>query len=339
MKSALPAITATLAAALSITGCGGSTPTHHQPPQTTAALVHGCPPGHSFMGCSSTPSPTSALPTFSTSGCKIPDVSSYQGHPNWGEAKSHTCGGIFKGGEYGVDPDAQYNADSLASLHIWHAMYWFVRNTGCSSEAAQIVNEAHATHVTVVINDLEVPEASGYAGCLVPAEKAAHLIPVDYTAPGTWPGGAGKGNAPLWQAEYGPTLHPFWNPVVAWQCTDGQFGCVTPIPGIGNGDVSVDLGITKLGSPPAPSNPHCFGSKPDTGNATCKKVRAEVAKWTQELHLSLHNLIARKCVLVWVRKSDDTVRVALKTGPLSSRIQANAKTEERNIASAEKKYA
>jgi len=213
---------------------------------------------------------------------RIPDVSSYQGHPDWNAAKaSGIAGAIFKAGEYGPDPDAAYNAQQLNALHIWHALYWFVRNTGCSHEAAQIIAAAHAYGVSVVVNDLEVPEAAGYGACLIPAERHAGLIPVDYTAPGSWPGGAGYGLAPLLQAEYGPVLHPFWRPVVAWQCTDGKYGCVTYIPGIGVDDVSSDLGITRLGTPPAPPRIICFGSRWNRHAKVCRTVRPAVAKWSR----------------------------------------------------------
>lgn len=259
------AFTALLATALTL-GAGGANAHANAPttvgvqPSTATQDSQQCPPGGGYMGCAiARPSPGSPLfslpPVAAPAGCKIPDVSSYQGHPNWQAAKAAgICGAIFKAGEYTTDTDALYNSQTLTALHIWHAIYWFVRNTGCSHEAAQIIAAAHTYHVLVVANDLETPEASGYAACLVPAEKKAGLIPVNYTAPGTWPGGAGKGNAPLWQAEYGSTLHPFWTPVVAWQCTDGHFGCVTNIPGIGQDDVSIDMGITKLGgSPPKPA--------------------------------------------------------------------------------------
>ena len=203
-----------------------------------------------------------------SSGCVIPDVSSYQGHPDWAAAKGSICGAIFKMGEYSTDPDAQYNAQALQSLHIWNAGYWFIRNTGCANEANQIINTARWLGVKVVVNDIEVGEAYGYAACLVPAERSAGLIPVNYTAPGTWPGGPGYGNAPLWQAEYGPTLHPFWQPVVAWQCSDGEFGCVTYVPGVGYGDVSVDYGITRLGAAPPPDPFAIFPTRPVNERST-----------------------------------------------------------------------
>lgn len=235
---------------LAIAGCGGQS--HHATaPKPSAAIVTG-------EFCSGLTDKCVALPakprvSLQSARGRIPDVSSFQGHPNWAAAKAAgIAGGIFKGGEFTTDPDAAFNNAQLRALHLWRAMYWFVRNTGCSHEAGQIISLARSLGVVVVINDLETPEARGYSSCLVPAERAAHLTPVDYTAPGTWPGGSGFGIAPLWQAEYGPTLHPFWHPVLAWQCTDGVSGCVTFVPGIGTDDVSVNLGITKLGAPPTP---------------------------------------------------------------------------------------
>lgn len=226
--------------------------------------------------------PGSSRPSFQASGCKIPDVSNWQGHVNWAEVKPHVCGGIFKGGEgLSVDAFASDNNSQLQALHMWHAMYWFIRNVGCSSEANAIIAEAHRLGVKIVFNDLEVAsDNQGYGACLPPLEKKAGLVVGDYTAPGTWSSGdGGFGAVPLWQAEYGPTLHALWKPVLLWQCTDGHFGCVTNIPGIGTDDVSVDLGVTKLGAPAAPQV-RCFHKgwpSPPSDRALCLKVRQQDA--------------------------------------------------------------
>jgi hypothetical protein len=246
-------------AAFAASGCGGAA--KHTPAPTPAPSVHAaqfCSGLTDKCVTVTAPTPNSIL---AASGCHIPDVSHYQGHVNWEQAKPHVCGGIFKGGEsLSVDSYAADNNAQLTKLHIWHALYWYIRAVGCSAEAAAIAREAHALHVTVVINDLEDPsENAGYGACLPPLEKKAGLIPVDYTSPGTWSSAdGGFGAVPLWQAEYGPTLNPVWRPVVAWQCTDGHYGCVTSIPGIGVDDVSVNLGITKLGTvtpTPKPKDP------------------------------------------------------------------------------------
>lgn len=262
-----------------LAACGGSTsghaPARHAvAPQTRifcSGLTDKCVPVGTVV-------PANPL---QAAECKIPDVSNWQRHVNWAQAKPHVCGGIFKGGE-GTTPDA-YAADNnsqLTALHMWHAMYWYIRNVGCTTEANAIVAEAHRLHVQIVLNDLESPsDDAGYGACLPPLEKKAGLIVGDYTSPGTWSSSyGGFGAVPLWQAEYGPTLHPLWHPVVAWQCTDGHFGCVTNIPGIGLDDVSVDLGITKLGAAPVPMSPRCYHhgwSQPRTpaNQALCNRVR------------------------------------------------------------------
>lgn len=290
--------------------------------------------------------PAFALGVDSTSAsCRglIPDVSNWQGTSvDWKSAAAcGIAGGIFKGGEgTGVDWTAATNNSALRSLHLWHAMYWYIRAVGCQAEADAISREAHTLGVVVVVNDLESPsDNAGYGACLPPLEKKAGLVPVDYTSPGTWSGGdGGFGAVPEWQAEYGPVLHPLWTPVVAWQCTDGHYGCVTYIPGIGYGDVSKDQGITKLGAAPKPKAPHCFGSRPYDKGATCTRLRHEVDAWWKELHVSVHNLRSEGCVLLWVRKSDDSVQVSLKTGPICTRIKQRASAERHSIDTVTKHY-
>lgn len=280
-------------AALVLAGCGSSAPAHKASLTFCSGLTDTC-----------RTAPLKYGQTFGSAQGRIPDVSSYQGHPNWSAAKAAgIAGGIFKGGEYGVDPTAAYNNAQLRTLHLWRAMYWFVRNTGCSHEAAQIIAEARQLGVPVVVNDLETREAAGYGACLVPAERKAGLTAVDYTAPGSWPGGSGYGGAPLWQAEYGPTLHPFWRPVVSWQCTDGVYGCVTYVPGIGADDVSLNLGITKLGVPPTPPKPKparvvCF---PTSSSSACKPVLALYRKRIGAAAASNASLQANACVVPYRR--------------------------------------
>jgi hypothetical protein len=202
-------------------------------------------------------------------GCAIPDVSDYQGYVNWARAKPYICGGITKMGEgRGFAGGSMYyrNWSQLRQLGLWHAAYWFVRGSvGCSTQGALIVGRLKAVGYATdplagpLQLDEEVPD-SNLSACLDAAIWAAfHRHAMVYTGPGTWPGGGHAGLA-LWQAEYGRHLHSFWLPVLAWQCTDGVYGCVRYIPGIGYGDVSVDMGITKLtGAPPPPPRPHCFG--------------------------------------------------------------------------------
>lgn len=270
-----------LAAAIFLGGCGGApsthavrttpaatvtTPFHAQVVKVCSGLTDTCvvQPAHDAdqrLNAVAQARVAGGTSWGGVTGCRIPDVSSYQGTVDWNTAQHYICGAIFKGGEYTQDPTAARNNSELVRLHLWHAMYWFVRDTGCNHEAAQIIALARAFGVTIVANDLEVPAARGYAGCLVAQERRALLIPVDYTGSGTWPGGAGFGGAPLWQAEYGPRLDPFWLPVVAWQCTDGVFGCATFIPGIGQDDVSLNLGILGLGAPP-PDPYAIFPTKP-----------------------------------------------------------------------------
>lgn len=243
------------------------------------------PPGEGVLG-TCTPKPVVPLGASTLAPAKvdppasIPDVSSWQGHPNWSAVKSwqvshgYTPGGIFKIGEYTIDPDASYNNASLKSLGMFRAGYWFVRRTGCTTEASQIINEAKALGLKVVFLDTEVPEASGYGNCLTPPLKAAGLTVGTYASPGAFPGGSPPN--PAWIAAYGPAnppAAPWGGPIKAFQCTDGVFGCVTDVPGIGRGDVSVNYGVTKLGAPTAPlcSRTECYGKFASSGSLGYRK--------------------------------------------------------------------
>lgn len=313
-----------LTVGLTVAGCGGGGPSG----PTGTTTVGTTPTTHAQRFCSGltdkcvSVGKTSVQPNPITgaSECKIPDVSNWQGHVNWAEAKPHVCGGIFKGGE-ALSPDvtAADNNHQLSSLHMWHAMYWFIRNSGCSSEASAIAREAHALHVQIVINDLESPsDNQGYGSCLPPLEKRAGLTPLDYTSPGTWSSGdGGFGAVPLWQAEYGPTLHPLWHPVVLWQCTDGHFGCVTNIPGIGVDDVSLNLGVTKLGPSPQP---------------VVHKVRCYHHGWAQPRTKANEALCNR------VRKHDSFLGVVVKhEDSFLAVTNGNVATTKRQIAALEKR--
>lgn len=275
MKRYLAAAAACL---LLLAGCGGGIHPHIQavpgptgqtgatsPPVITVA----CPPGRSFMGCA-VPHLQGVTRTVGAApaGCKFPDVSSFQGHPDWPAVKAWQlaahcpAGAVFKLGEYVEDPDAVFNATELHALGMIAIGYWFVRNTGCAHESDQIIAEARALHLTVVAFDAEVPEARGYAACLKGPVRSAGLIPVEYTGPGTNPDSTNPG-LDEWVAAYGPSHppcvficsvgQPGRQTILAWQETDGRFGFPVDISGLGAVDVSVDFGLLALAAPPAPT--------------------------------------------------------------------------------------
>lgn len=279
MRRAIATFGVAFAAALGVVGCGGSSPPPPAPQQVKicSGLTDRCqtaPLQQLERKARLTPFP----------GCRIPDVSDYQGYVNWTKAKPYVCGGIVKGGEgggYGGGSLFYRNWVYLRQLGLWHAMYWFVRPTwvsSCSTQASLIIGRMKSVgyptdHLAGPIQlDEEVP-GSNLTSCLTAAiQRAFPGRPVDnYTAPGTWPGGSHGSNA-LWQATYGPSLVPFWLPVVAWQCTDGIHGCVTYIPGIGFGDVSSNRGITSQVPPRPVTILHCLAKKyPHV--KTCYQVR------------------------------------------------------------------
>lgn len=273
-------VSLTLLAMLVLAGCGGSSTTtvttstarmddgssavgfaQASPAQVAGQCPHQNPNGTDggSMGCSIPPPQPGArlLHASAPRGSLFPDVSSWQGTVNWAaviaweRAHGYKPAAIFKMGEYVVDPFAYRNAVVLGQLHAFRAGYWFVRNTGCAHEGAQIVAEARQLAIAVVELDVEVPEARGYDACLTPIVRRAGFIVNTYTSPGSWPGGA-AGNA-TWIAAFGPAFapgSPWGGKVIAWQFTDGRFGPVVPIPGIGTDDVNVDYGLLEQGAPP-----------------------------------------------------------------------------------------
>lgn len=223
------------------------------------------------MGCSmeargaTAAARTSLAMTPAPVGPKFPDVSAWQGHPNWAAAKPMIEGAIVKAGEaYFQDPDYVWNVHTLNSLRLPWIPYWFVRpSVNCLTEANDFVQAIRAvggTPVRRAVLDIEVPGLSGYAACMdnvIDSSLGFHAI--IYSSPGTWPGGSTAG-LNLWVAAYGASAPPCLagvcnvavagrQSILAWQYTDGAYGPVTYIPGIGNIDVSLDYGHI-FSSPP-----------------------------------------------------------------------------------------
>lgn len=248
-------------------------PTPVQRPSAQGVAKH-CPKGAAVMGCA-----TGATPQLHRGpGLAIPsvplfsDVSEWQGAVGWSSVaawqRSHGWHpmAVWKMGEFRLDSQARRNASETARLGFYRVGYWFVRNTGCASEAGQIISEARAEGLSTVVEDDEVPEARGYAACLTPRLHAAGLTVVEYTSPGSNPDAVNPGVQYLWVAAFGPQHPPcLWTcsvgeldrqTIVAWQLTDGVFGFVTNVPGIGRDDVSADYGFSRLLAPkPAPTKP------------------------------------------------------------------------------------
>lgn len=261
------ALLAVAAIVISIVGLNQPTTTPSSPAiaarPTLTLAQQTCPAGEAQMGCATvkpTLAPRAVKPGARPPGPIFPDVSEFQGHPDWAAARSSIVGFVAKAGEYRQDHDYSFNAGEARRLHITFGAYWFVRNYGCAVEAARIASviRANPTPAFLVL-DMEVPEAAGYASCLSRTVFAQlHLRVVIYTAPGTWPGGSMAG-LQVWIASYGPSHPPvvFGNPV-AFQYTDGVFGSPTRIPGVPLGDVSVNY---RLFAPPAPPDPYALYPK------------------------------------------------------------------------------
>ncbi len=283
----VPLLGALITLALVLAGCGGASPKPAQTVRACSGLTDTC---HSTSLNRLEQISRLTAPRFS-GGCSVVDVSDYQGYLNWATIKPYVCGGITKGGEgssYAGGGYFVHNWTQMRALGIWHSMYWFVRGySGCQTQASliiarlQSVGYAHDPSAGNVDLDMEVPGANdgGMAGCLASRIYAAFHRGSDiYTAPGTWPGGSHAG-LPLWQASYGSYLSPYWQPVLAWQCTDGVYGCVHYIGGIGYGDVSINYGIIneRGGPPPAPPRIHCYGPRKQDRSAYCNRIYRSVA--------------------------------------------------------------
>lgn len=247
-------------------GCGGS---HTVRLSHTARPIPGrrpaavllpskCPLNQSQMGCSQKATPNLhrgaqlALPHLPL----FPDVSMWQGAVNWSAVaawqRSHGWHpeAAFKMGEVTLDPQAIRNAQQTAALGFWRVGYWYVRNTGCAHESGLIVWAAQRLGLRVVVLDIEVPEARGYAACLQGPLRSAGLSVIEYTSPGSNPDGSANPGLPMWVAAYGPSSPPCVftckvavagvQSILWWQFTDGQFGPVVDVPGVGKDDVSID---------------------------------------------------------------------------------------------------
>lgn len=238
---------------MTLAGCASASP------KATAAAK--CPAGASFMGCaaggtgpSSATAPVGATFGAPAPGARVfPDVSSWQGHPDWAAAKGHITGGVAKAFEYRQDPDFAYNVAALKRLGLPWAAYDFVRSCNAAGFIAALRSVGGPTSMPPVLDE-EVPAANGCTYTLAhQIFTAFHRWPIEYTSPGTEPSGAGAENLALWIADFGPSFPCLWTcHPVAWQFASPPF-VYYRIPGLGYGDVSIDYGMTKLVVKPKPT--------------------------------------------------------------------------------------
>lgn len=322
MRKVFALVSSVVALGLPLAACGGGgshTTTNNQPNNQPVSLNTACPPGKSYMGCRQKTFKTLPKLTLTAppQGLLYPDVSVWQGNVDWPAVKAwqlknhwHPTA-IFKMGEYRADPQAARNATMLHNFGFWYAGYWFIRNTGCPHEADQIIAAGHNYGVKLVVFDSEVQEANGYDACMAPIVRKAGFNVVEYTSPGSNPDKNNPG-LDVWVASFGPSHPPCLftcnvgvagkQSILAWQFTDGQFGPVVNIPGIGHDDVSVDYGLTKLMFAPTPVPPHpkpkpkpkpgpkpkprihCYGPHAQKNTAYCKAVYKKVAALQQAIN-------------------------------------------------------
>lgn len=228
-----------------------------------------CPPGHSQMGCS-LPRVVKGI-SAPPKGEIVPDVSSYQRTVNWPDIKAwqlqhgwKLTGGIFKLGEYVLDPYALQNAEGLRAAGMLAVGYVFVRP---GLEAATVIGWTRDAGIKVLVLDEEVSGIEGTAARITPDLKVAGLTVVDYHAQGNVLDSSADGML-CWTADLGPSIRPdcTTGPTVGW-----QFSWYGSIPGIdGQVDESISYGLLKLAEPPAKTV--CFGSGATPRSAKCKPI-------------------------------------------------------------------
>lgn len=303
MRRILVALAA--ACVLILAACGGTAP------RTAAAA---CPVGNSPMGCAVRAAERLAPRSLTVpAGRRFIDVSDWQPTVNWRAVRlAGVFGVIVKAGE-GVRPDPTFTEHvagaRAAGLQV--QAYWFVRPDGCNAEAAAIRRYSAGLPVAL---DMEVPGIAGYAYCL---RSVAHSV---YTSPGTWAGGS-TGGLPLWQAEYGPTLHPVWQPVRAWQYTDAA-----SIAGL-HLDESVDYGLFAKPKPPLPVCIHRRMTR-----AACSAAKARIASDERAAASSQRTYVARGCGVL-------AQRVAWFGSQLRRQPRVRTASRRRALASSRAAYA
>jgi hypothetical protein len=239
---------------VALAACGATSVTRPltiRAPEKSAAVR--CPPQTAVMGCAdgvaakpTPPPPGKVGVTAPVTGCIYPDVSQWQGHPDWAAAAGHICAGVAKAGETVEDPDFAWNVATLRALHIPWGAYWFVSACGEGPAFVRVLDSVHFKGDLDALRpvlDMEIPAARG---CAVPMAAAIHkafgIEPDIYTAPGTWPGGSSDG-LPVWEADYGPVLGalPFAAHVVGWQEWSPPYRFLFE-PGLGYIDESLSRG-------------------------------------------------------------------------------------------------
>jgi hypothetical protein len=231
-------ILAALAALLvGLAACGSS-----PPPAKSVSPATKAPCATGTMGCSlrSSKQESRAL-SQAPSGVLVPDASEFQGCPRWQKGIPGVVFRVYEAGTGLEDRSAMCNARRLREIKAWDAVYAFLRPGSCAGQADRTVSIVRSLGGVVgpIIADAEVPLPNGFVACFDArvARDTGNTAQVDYSSPGTWPGGVPKRR--VWVATYGPRpgcvggvcSHVAWQFSDAHNC-DGWFG-----------DCSLDSGI------------------------------------------------------------------------------------------------
>lgn len=225
------------ACAVAIAGCGAS-------PSRSPSTSSPCnpAPGNGVMGICIPHRVGGSL--NAPRGALLPDVSEYQGCPRWQEGIPGVTFRVYEAGTGLQDRSAACNARRLRQIGAWDAAYAFLRPGSCTGQADRTVAILRAVGGISgpVVADAEVPLPAGFVACFDArvARDMGNDAQVDYSAPGTWPGGSPT--RPVWVATYGPAPGCVGGVCshVAWQFSE-DFNCHGLV-----GDCSLDTGITAI---------------------------------------------------------------------------------------------
>jgi hypothetical protein len=320
-RIALPVLLV-LAALLALAGCG-STQTqtrtvyralsiHASGPsaeQADAALP--CDPtlGRGTMGVCTPPGPAPKFSPTAAHARLIPDVSEFQSCA----IHSEVIFRVYEGGTEREDANARCHAREAKRLHVWYAVYSFLRpaHGGCAFQAERTIAIVRSLGGVIgpIIADAEVPLPGGFVTCFVRTAQRLGYVVVTYTAPGTklW---SDPFATEVWVAAYPNRPGCFSNACphgnlashffIAHQFSD-NFLC----RGI-RGDCSIDEGILSVRQTPA-CNSACRSHKRSDLEARIRTLRRYQKRYGCSRRRHAHQRLGPKCRR-WFREGDERHR-------------------------------
>jgi hypothetical protein len=232
-----------LLAVVALVGCGKAVTTTKPSLPATPPSVCNPVAGQGTMGVCTPPAAAGtrfSTPPLQKGAILIPDVSEFQGCA----LHSAAIFRVFEAGTGREDASARCHARAVQALHVWYAVYAFLRpaHGGCVGQALRTIAIVRGLGGVVgpVIADAEVWLPPGFVTCFVRTLQSHGYVAVIYTSPGTWPGGAFA--VGVWVAAYPYRPACFSNacPYLAHQFSSA-FNCRGVF-----GDCSVNEGILSV---------------------------------------------------------------------------------------------